>query len=145
VDGRARATYDARHMEPPVFDFWEKVHALVERDPRFRREAYEFVMHALEHTTSRVVGPRRHVSGQELLAGIVDLAKEEYGGLAWTVFSEWGIARSEDFGAIVFALVEEGLLGRQPEDSIHDFEGGIDLRKELEPPPFTGPNRNRRS
>jgi uncharacterized repeat protein (TIGR04138 family) len=84
-------------------------------------------------------------SGQELLAGIVDLAKEEYGGLAWTVFSEWGIARSEDFGAIVFALVEEGLLGRQPEDSIHDFEGGIDLRKELEPPPFTGPNRNRRS
>jgi uncharacterized repeat protein (TIGR04138 family) len=121
-------------MEPPVFDFWEKVHALCERDPRFRREAYEFVMRALEHTTSRVVGPRRHVSGQELLAGIVDLARAEFGELAWTVFQEWGITQSEDFGAIVFALVGEGLLGRQPEDSLQDFAGGIDVKHELEPP-----------
>ena len=121
-------------MEPPVFDFWDKVHAIVERDPRYRREAYEFVMRALEHTTSRVVGPRRHVSGQELLQGIVDLAREEFGDLAWTVLGEWGITRSEDFGAIVFALVGEGLLGRQPEDSLEDFEGGIDLKAELAPP-----------
>lgn len=121
-------------MEPPVFDFWEKVHAICEQDPRFRREAYEFVMRALEHTTARVVGPRRHVSGQELLAGIVDLARQEFGDLAWTVFREWGITGSEDFGAIVFALVGEGLLGRQPEDSLQDFSGGIDLKHELEPP-----------
>ena len=116
-----------------MFDFWEKVHAICEQDPRFRREAYEFVMHALEHTTARVVGPRRHVSGQELLAGIVDLARLEFGDLAWTVFREWGITKSEDFGEIVFALVGDGLLGRQPEDSLEDFVGGIDLRHELEP------------
>jgi len=119
-------------MEPPVFDFWEKVHALCERDPRFKREAYQFVLHALDHTTSRVVGPRRHVSGQELLSGIVDLAREEYGELAWTVFEEWGITRSEDFGAIVFAMVGEGMLGREPTDSIHDFEDGIDVKSELQ-------------
>src|SRR5690349_2872327 len=121
-------------MEPPVFDFWEKVHAICERDPRFRREAYEIVLRALETTTSRVVGERRHVSGQELLQGIVDLAREEFGELAWTVFNEWGITRSEDFGAIVFALVGEGLLGRQPDDSIQDFEGGIDVKSALAPP-----------
>jgi uncharacterized repeat protein (TIGR04138 family) len=122
-------------MEPPVFDFWEKVHAICERDPRFRREAYEFVMRALENTTSRVVGERRHVSGQELLQGIVDLAREDFGELAWTVFNEWGITQSEDFGAIVFALVGEGLLGRQPDDTIGDFEGGIDVKSALAPPP----------
>ena len=52
-----------------------------------------------------------------------------------------GIRQSEDFGEIVFALVGEGLLGRQPDDSIHDFTGGIDLRSELEPPPFKGNRR----
>jgi len=121
-------------MEPPVFDFWEKVHAICDRDPRYRREAYEFVMRALEHTTTRVVGPRRHVSGQELLRGVVDLARQEYGELAWAVFREWGIRESADFGAIVFTLVGEGLLGRQPEDSQADFAGGIDVQAELEPP-----------
>ena len=125
-----------------MFDFWEKVHAICERDPRFRREAYEFVMRALEHTTERVVGPRRHVSGQELLSGIVDLAREEFGDLALTVFDEWGISRSEDFGTIVFALVGEGLLGRQPDDSIHDFSGGIDVRSALMPPPHSRPKRS---
>ena len=134
MDGSAPAPYDAGRMEPPLFDFWEKVHAICERDARFRREAYEFVMRALEHTTARVIGPRRHVSGQELLAGVVELARQEFGDLAWTVFREWGVTRSEDFGAIVFALVGDGLLGRQPEDSIQDFSGGIDLKHELEPP-----------
>ena len=121
-------------MEPALFDFWERVDAICEQDPRFRREAYEFVMRGLEHTTQRLSGPRRHVHGQELLQGLVDLARLEYGELAWTVFREWGIAGSEDFGAIVFHLVGEGLLGRQPEDRIEDFAGGLDLRAELEPP-----------
>lgn len=126
-------------MEPAVFDFWERVHAICERDPRFRREAYEFVMRGLEHTTQRVVGQRRHVSGQELLRGLIDLARHEFGDLAWAVLREWGVTRSEDFGTIVFHLVEEGLLGRQPEDSLEDFAGGLDLRAELEPPPRAQP------
>jgi uncharacterized repeat protein (TIGR04138 family) len=127
-------------MEPAVFDFWERVHAILERDPRYRREAYEFVMRGLEHTTQRVVGQRRHVSGQELLRGLIDLARHDYGELAWTVFREWGVSSSEDFGTIVFHLVEDGLLGRQPDDSPADFSGGIDLKTELEPPARPGPH-----
>ena len=119
----------------PVIDFWERVHAMCERDPRYRREAYEFVMRALEHTTRKVVGKRRHISAQELLAGAVDLARLEFGDLAWTVFGDWGIGVSEDFGAIVYALVNVGLLSRQPEDSLEDLKGGIDVRAQLEPPP----------
>jgi uncharacterized repeat protein (TIGR04138 family) len=120
-------------MEPTVFDFWERVHAICERDPRFRREAYEFVIRGLDFTTSRIVGQRRHVTGQELLQGLVSLAKQEFGEMAWTVFNEWGVTASEDFGAIVFHLVEDGLLGKQPEDRIEDFAGGVDLKAELEP------------
>ena len=126
-------------MGGPVFDFWDRVHALTERDPRFRREAYEFVMRALEHTTTRLVRERRHVTGQELLRGLVDLARDEFGDLALAVFHEWGVHRSEDFGEIVFHLVEEGLLGRQPEDSPTDFAGGIHLDTELNPRPAPPP------
>jgi uncharacterized repeat protein (TIGR04138 family) len=121
-------------MEPTVSEFWERVHEIVERDPTYRREAYEFAMRALEHTTTRVIRQRRHVSGQELLRGVCDLARQEFGDLAWTVFHEWGVRTGEDFGTVVFHLVEAGVLGKQPGDSIEDFAGGIDLRAELEPP-----------
>jgi uncharacterized repeat protein (TIGR04138 family) len=110
------------------------VHEIVERDPTYRREAYEYAMRALEHTTTRVIRQRRHVSGQELLRGVCDLARQEFGDLAWTVFHEWGVRTGEDFGTVVFHLVEAGVLGKQPGDSIEDFAGGIDLRAELEPP-----------
>lgn len=122
-----------RLVEPAVFEFWERVHAICEQDPRYRREAYEFVLRGLEHTMSRIVGEHRHVSGQELLQGLVDLARQEFGDMAWIVCQEWGIRTSEDFGSIVFHLVEAGLLGKQPGDTIDDFAGGVDLKAELEP------------
>jgi len=67
-------------------------------------------MRALEHTTRKIVGKRRHISGQELLAGVVELARLEFGDLAWVVFGEWGITKSEDFGAIVYALGRPDLV-----------------------------------
>jgi len=116
----------------PERDFLDIVDEIRERDPRYRREAYLFIMAALDRVVSGLSRPR-HVSGQELLAGAVDLAREQFGPLAHTVTEEWGLATSLDVGNVVFHLVEAGLLGRQPTDSLDDFQGGIDLRHELEP------------
>ncbi len=104
-----------------------------ERDPRYRREAYVFVLGALERAMSHRPG-RGHVSGQAVLAGAVELAREEYGPLALTVLREWGLGASADVGRVVFHLVEAGLLGREDQDRLEDFEGGIDIARELEPP-----------
>lgn len=112
---------------------YDRIDELRARDPRFRREAYLFLLAALEFVVERLP-VRRHVSGQELLQGIAELARRNFGSLAHAVFTEWGVQSSTDIGEMVFQLVEAGIMGRQPEDSLEDF-AGFDLPAAL----ATGP------
>lgn len=100
---------------------------LIRKDGRYARDAYIFVSEALRFTVERI-GERRHVSGQELLAGIRDLARERFGLLAPTVFERWGVRSTEDFGHIVFGMVEAGLMTKQPSDRLEHFRDGFDFR-----------------
>ncbi len=104
---------------------------ILAKDPRYESEAYLFVKDALDYTQKLVIKPSRdevrHVSGQELLEGIRAFALTQFGPMAPTVFEEWGIRRCEDFGEIVFNMVEIGLLGKTEKDSRADFQSGYDF------------------
>lgn len=117
--------------------FWDTVDALRESHRRYAREAYGFVVGALGETVrelpaERAADPaRRHLSGRELLAGVVSLARREFGMMAPMVFREWGVRTGEDVGEIVFELVRAGQLSARPEDTMEDFRGDFDLAAEL--------------
>lgn len=98
----------------------EKIEKVVEENKPYTLDAFKFVLDALHETVTELDKPR-HVSGQELLEGIRLYALKEYGPLAKTVLNYWGIHETEDFGKIVFLLVDIGLLRKQPEDKIEDF------------------------
>ena len=115
---------------------------VVRRDPRYTYEAYEFLYEALNHTQKMLgrlppdevaEGAERqhHVSGPELLAGIRDLALREFGLMARTVFRMWGIQSTDDFGEIVFNLVEAGLMSKTDSDTRQDFHDVYDLDQAL--------------
>jgi len=95
---------------------------------RYRANAYRFTLDAV-HFTVQALGEIRHVSGEELLEGIRRLALERFGPMAKTVFEQWGIIRTEDFGVIVFQLVDEGLLGKTEQDKLSDFSRGYDFNE----------------
>lgn len=117
--------------------FWDVVDALREREPRYRREAYGFVVAALGAAVQglpaarRADPERRHLSGGELIVSVIRLARSEFGPLADLVFREWGVTRGEDVGRIVFQLIECGQLSARPEDTMEDFLGGPDLLRAL--------------
>ena len=93
----------------------------MEENHQYKFEAYSFVMAGLHHTVSKL--PKsRHITGAELLEGIREYTLEQFGPMARTVLNYWGIFATEDFGKIVFALVEVGILRKQPEDKIEDFQ-----------------------
>lgn len=116
--------------------FHPKLAELVRRDPRFAYEAYEFVFAALAHT-QKMLGrapqeeaepsDEHHVSGSELVRGACELALHEFGMMAPTVFKQWGIHRSGDFGEIVFNLIEANLMSKTNQDSKADFQDVVDL------------------
>jgi uncharacterized repeat protein (TIGR04138 family) len=125
-------------MSPSDLSFWDAVDALREREPRYRREAYGFVVWALGVTVAalplerRGDPERRHLSGRELLESVALLGRREFGVLAPTVFQEWGVERGEDVGRIVFQLVGCGQLSARPEDTLEDFQD-FGLRERLAP------------
>ena len=117
-----------------------KLDEVVRRDPRYAYEAYEFVFAALAHTQKLLGRPPLpeagseqdyHVSGPQLLEGVRDLALREFGLLARTVFHLWGIDRTDDFGEIVFNLIEAGLMSKTAEDDRLDFHDLYDLDQVL--------------
>lgn len=78
----------------------------------------------------KIGGPERmnrHVTGQQLCWAIRDSALERWGLMAKGVLARWGVRRTEDLGAIVFALVNNGWLQKQPSDSIDDFASVFDF------------------
>ena len=114
---------------------------VLQRDPRYAYEAYEFVFAALSHTQKllgrvpadegSIPGTQYHVSGRELVHGVRELALREFGLMARIVLHMWGINRTADFGDIVFNLVEENLMSKSDQDSRADFHDVFDLDQAL--------------
>jgi len=118
-------------MPPPVLI--DAIDRVREQDARFRREAYLFLFASLGHAVDRMPAARRddmerrHLTGAEVLAAMVDLARREFGPLAATVFREWGVTEGRHVGEMVFQLVDAEQLAARPEDRLEDFLGGPDL------------------
>lgn len=97
------------------------------RDARFAPAAYDFVRTGLDYTVKKhgkaTPGERRsrHISGSELCDGLREFALERYGVMSATLLKRWGLNRTDDFGAIVFQLVDAGVLGKTEDDSPDDF------------------------
>jgi uncharacterized repeat protein (TIGR04138 family) len=74
----------------------------------------------------------RHVGGRQLCWGLRDLAMRQWGLMATCVLRHWGIRSTKDFGRMVFALVNSGMLQKQPHDRIEDFDAAYDFEEALD-------------
>ena len=119
-------------------NFSEAIEKILARDSRFQPQAYLFVREALDYTQQKVCKTNedqvRHVTGQELLAGIREHALQEFGPMARLLLEEWGVRSCEHFGDIVFNMVEAGLLAKTDRDSRQDFQSGYDFEEAFRQP-----------
>jgi len=106
--------------------FAEALDSIVAADQRYHRDAYVFLRDALDYTTKQQKKSKgatvRHVAGPELLEGVRLYALKEFGPMALTVFSYWGVERCEDIGQMVFNLIGAGIFGKTEQDSLEDFK-----------------------
>lgn len=124
--------------------FEEALDIIHAKDPRYDKDAYLFVREALDFTQKNIGrdtrGRVRHVTGQELVQGIKDYALQQFGPMALTVFDQWGVRNCQDFGEIVFNMVDFGLLAKTEKDSRIDFEGGYGFEEAFRKP-FLPPSK----
>ncbi len=116
-------------------------------------ESYRFIRDGLAHTVRTIHGDAaleapptsqddedsRHVSGEQLCKGLRDFGLDQYGLLARTVLCRWGIRSTEDFGKIIFAMVDAGLMRTTDDDRLEDFVNVYDFSEVFREPDPTGP------
>lgn len=108
--------------------------ALIRRDGRYPREAFEFLHEGFEFAVKRVHGEgpepagSKHVSGGDLCLALRDLAVQKWGLLAPTVLEKWNIHATLDFGNMVYLLVNNDFMRKTEEDSLEDFQGVFDFK-----------------
>jgi uncharacterized repeat protein (TIGR04138 family) len=115
----------------------EDIRKIVAADPRYPYDAYVFVQEALQHTQhalGRNKAERKHVGGKELLEGIRQFALKSYGPMVPTLLEEWGIHGCEDFGEIVFNMIEHKVASKSETDSRDDFKGGYSFEEAFRKP-----------
>ena len=117
---------------------------LLQEDRRYKFEAYALVFEALNYAHKEMnlgsaaaaegeeepeVQAERHLTGQQLCEAIRHYALEQYGLMAETVLSNWGVTTTGDFGEIVFNLIRIGQMRKTKDDKREDFENVFDFRK----------------
>jgi uncharacterized repeat protein (TIGR04138 family) len=114
---------------PSLNSLAPRLEELVARDSRYAREAYLLVLEGL--TSVRRMfwepGTSGHISSAQLLEGLREQAIEMHGKKAKSRLNAWGVFKCEDFGEIVFNLVEAGLMVKSAEDDKKDFQNGFDF------------------
>lgn len=123
---------------------------LLRQDNRYKLDAYVFVFEALKYAHENLglggaaksaeegkkprkpkQGAERHLTGQELCEAIRLYALEQYGYLAKTVFNNWGVTNTGDFGEIVFNLIKIGQMKKTKDDKRADFDNVFDFDEGL--------------
>jgi uncharacterized repeat protein (TIGR04138 family) len=95
--------------------------------PEYSKDAFHFVRDGVDHAVRSLSRASRQVTASELLTSLRVLALERYGSGAHEQLRSWRVTRCEDFGEIVFTLIDSGLFGKLPEDRKEDFENGYDF------------------
>lgn len=96
---------------------------------QYHPNAYDFIFEALQQAqeiyarsiTNENEQEEAHVSGQELLEGVRALAVKQFGLMTLTVFKQWGVRETKDFGKMVFEMIEHGRMRKTENDRLEDF------------------------
>ena len=117
----------AQNQDNPYTDMKKTLETIAIEDGRYSSEIIRFVYEGLAYTVKTLADEPGHVTGQLLCEGLRQLAMKKWGRLAKLVLETGGITKTNDFGQIVWLLIENKWMSAQPSDSIEDFDNIYDF------------------
>ena len=99
---------------------------IVAKDSRYDGRAYALLMDVVHYLSGEA---DKHVSGEEILDEFKERALDQYGPIAYTVLTEWGLTCTEDIGEMMFNLTESERIHRDENDTPESFSGGYDFKE----------------
>lgn len=131
-------------MTQDGFQFYQ----MLQDDPRYPLEAYQFVQDALGYaqqlidkddpivtqlqSDSESIDQDKHLTGQQLCYAVKNYAIDQFGLMAKVVLGTWGIHSTDAVGDIVYNLINIGCMKKSKQDRREHFDGVFDFEKEFE-------------
>jgi uncharacterized repeat protein (TIGR04138 family) len=100
---------------------------LLQTDLRYRLNAYQFVRDSLAYAQEVLPNEESekenepHLTGQQLCEAIRLFAIDQFGYMSKTVLNNWGIQGTNDFGEIVYNLIDIGMMKKSETDEREHF------------------------
>lgn len=113
-------------MEMKEIDFESDAFSdIVAKDDRYDARAYALVMDVIHYLGEG----GKHMTAHEILEEFKERALDQYGPLAYTVLTEWGVNACEDVGEMMFNLTEGRRVRKDENDTPESFLGGYDFKE----------------
>lgn len=139
---------------------FQAMYNLLQSDPRFKFEAYQFVREALAYAHEQMLAATpppspptssseskataddrsspggftgHHITGQQLCEACRQYGLQQYGYLTSMVLASWGIQSTSDFGEIVYNLIEIEQMRKSESDRREDFDDVYSFATAFEP------------
>jgi uncharacterized repeat protein (TIGR04138 family) len=116
----------------------KSIQEIAKKDGRYSLRAFQFVHEGLEYTVKKFHGVDKpddelhHISGKQLCEGLADLAADKWGRMAKVTLNQLGIKATNDFGNIVYLMVDNKWMHARPEDSVEEFHSVYDFEEVFE-------------
>ena len=116
----------------------KSIQEIAKKDGRYSLRAFQFVHEGLEYAVKKFYGPDivqdepHHITGRQLCESLAELAAEKWGRMARVVLNQLGVKSTNDFGNIVYLMVENKWMHARPEDSIDEFDSVYDFETVFE-------------
>jgi uncharacterized repeat protein (TIGR04138 family) len=107
----------------------KSIKEIAELDGRYSLRAFEFVQEGLGRTVKKHYGD---VTGKQLCYSLAEFASGKWGRMAKVVLNQLGIKSTNDFGNIVYIMVENKWMHARPEDTIEEFDSVYDFEEIFE-------------
>ena len=122
-------------MSDPDKEIQQRIDELASTTGSFPVSAYYLVFDALnkcllEHKKTRL----EPIGARELSQAMADILREGFGPFAAHLLQKWGIHSTNDFGRLVYELVDAHLLALNEGDAIEDFNALFPLMDFLNEP-----------
>ena len=98
---------------------------ILAKDKRYAPEAYTLIMDVVQYLGEN----GKSISANCILNEFRERTLDLYGPFSLHVLKELGVESCSEVGAIMGNLVAAGRVGREPEDSLSDFDFGFDFEE----------------
>ena len=98
---------------------------IVAKDSRYDARAYAVLMDCIHFLGNE----GKHMSAADILDEFKERLLDQYGPMAYTVVTEWGLSCCEDVGEMMFNLTEFNRVRKDEDDTPEGFLGGYDFKE----------------